>query len=371
MFCANCGEKISEGKAFCRHCGAPVGASVVDEAATRVAVPSSEAATAVQPPLEGDATLTMPPPVEAATLAIGAPASETAPLPLVAEPLKIVPPPSTTGAQPGAPFGPVPLSATQARPAPASFSTPLAPPPPPPPAGYVPGTPPAYPGYGQGQPPRKGKGGLIAGIVVAVVIVLAAAGAAAFLLLRDNGDGGTSTTAQVTTTTAAPTTTSAPTTTTVPEATTTSSEASTTTSVGETTTTDPLVQYLPAMNVVAVQLTEDDARIPVLAKQINSTAPHVPQAVHDELVTMSDKLTVALNALSALPVPPSWAEADGVLKSAAGFMGERIKATYLGIEAMYGTGKTASASAFFKQGQVARDNFRKAFQQFQAVRPGH
>ena len=80
MFCANCGEKISEGKAFCRHCGAPVGASVVDEAATRVAVPSSEAATAVQPPLEGDVTLTMPPPVEAATLAMGAPASVTGPL---------------------------------------------------------------------------------------------------------------------------------------------------------------------------------------------------------------------------------------------------------------------------------------------------
>jgi hypothetical protein len=84
---------------------------------------------------------------------------------------------------------------------------------------------------------------------------------------------------------------------------------------------------------------------------------------------MLDQLNAVVNEMSGLAVPPAFAESDGFLKDAAGFMAQRIRATFLGIEAMYKTGKTSSATKYFKDGQIARDNFRAAFQQFQATRP--
>jgi hypothetical protein len=128
-------------------------------------------------------------------------------------------------------------------------------------------------------------------------------------------------------------------------------------------------EYVAATAAVAALLAKDDVRIPVLAKEINNTAPNVPQAVHDELVTMLADLNAAVTEMSGLAVPPAFAESDGFLKAAAGFMAQRIQATYLGIEAMYNTGKVSSATKYFKEGQIARDDFRKAFQQFQATRP--
>ena len=373
VFCANCGERVSEGKAFCRHCGAPVGAALVDEAATQVAIPGSEAATAVQLPLEGDATLVNAPSAEEATLATGVVAGVGGSLPLVAEAHKIVPPPSTTGASAGAAAGPVPpASTTQARPAPASFATPFAAPPPPPPMGYAPVMPPAYPAYGQGQPPRNGRGGLIAGIVVAVVIVLAAAGVAAFFLLRD--DGGTvvvSTTVQASTTTLAAqtTTTAPPASTTTTAASTTTTLATTTTVAATTTTIDPVQQYLTATDALVQLLVTDDAQIPVLAKEINASAPHVPQAVSDELEAMEHDLTTAVTGLSALQVPAAFQVSNVALDEAASWMDQRIIATIQGVSEMRQTGKTSAGTSYFKKGQQARDKYRAALQKFQGLVP--
>jgi hypothetical protein len=167
------------------------------------------------------------------------------------------------------------------------------------------------------------------------------------------------------TSTIAPATTLAPTTTLSPS--TTVSE-STTTSVPTATSVGP-AKYVAATAAVVALLAKDDLRIPILAKQINNSAPNVPQAVHDELVAMLDQLNAAVTEMSGLAVPPAFAESDSFLKDAADFMAQRIHATILGVEAMYKTGTVASATKYFKDGQIARDNFRAAFQQFQATRP--
>jgi hypothetical protein len=84
---------------------------------------------------------------------------------------------------------------------------------------------------------------------------------------------------------------------------------------------------------------------------------------------MLDKLNAAVAELSGLAVPPAFAESDPFLKDAAGFMAQRSKATFLGIEAMYDAGTVAAGTKHFKDGQIARDNFRTAFKQFQDTRP--
>ncbi len=356
MFCSNCGEKISQGKAFCRYCGTPVGAppateagavppgdtdamsaaTVVvppegSEAATMVAAPAadeaatmvqssagSEAATIVQPPLVEDVTLVGQPAGEEPTLIKGAAAGDSGVLPPVAEARKVVPLPAADAAALAAMVGPAAPAAPPRPP-----SVPLAPPPPTPPlVGYALATPPPYLAYGRAQPPRKGRGGLIAGIAVAVVIVLAAAGVAAFLLVRDDDSSGSVTT----TVQASDTTVAAETTTTVPPASTTSTTVavSTTTSIAITTTTtlDPVVQYLTATDALVALLTDADARIPVLAQKINASAPHVPQTVDNELQAILDKLDASVTELSALPVPPVFQESHKWLDEAATCMAQ-------------------------------------------------
>jgi zinc-ribbon domain len=380
MFCSNCGEQISEGKAFCKHCGTPVGVSPVPEpgagavrsgdtvamdAATIVApgANASEAATVVAAPVADEAATVVQPPAEDVTLVKGAVAGDTGPLPPVAEARKVVPPPVTTAVS-TAPAAPAPPAAP-AGPPPA----PLSPPPAPPPlVDYALGTPPAYLARSQGQPPRRGRGGLIAGIVVAVMIVLAAAGVAAFLLLRDDGSAvpATTTVQATTSTVAAQSTTTAP----ASSTTLTTAAPSTTTSIATTSTTlDSVQQYLTATDALVQILVEDDARIPELAQQINASAPHVPQSVDDELQAMMGKLDAAVTELSALPVPGAFQASHKWLAEAAKWMGERIDATSLGVEAMWKAGTVNAGKTYFKQGQVARDNYRAALQKFQGLVP--
>ncbi len=306
-----------------------------------------------------------PPDAAEAETAVATPSDEpSAVLPGAVDVYRIVPPPVTdvaaaaavtpSGAQPG----PRTSERTAVRMAPANPPAYMQAPP-------VPSQPPSPPFLQSPPGPRRGgRGGLIAGTIIAIVILAGAAAAATILLLDDNGSD-TDTTVAHSTTTVPPTTTVAPTTT---LASSTTVSESTTTSVPTETTMGP-VKYVAVTAAVVAALAKDDARVPVLAKQINDTVPNVPQAVHDELVVMLDQLNAAVTELSGLAVPPAFAESDGFLKDAAGFMAQRIEATILGIEAMYNTGKVSSATKYFKDGQIARDNFRAAFQQFQAARP--
>lgn len=147
MFCSNCGQPLSEGKAFCKNCGAPV-------AATEVLEP-----TAVRPP-EDQPTVPIAPQQ---------------------------PPPPTFEAPPPPP------------PPPPSFQ-----PPPPVVTGYGQGRQPP-----QGPPPRSSNTGLIVGIIAAAVVVLAGIGVGTWLIVRDGSTTGTTTVMQTTTTTTGPTTTAA------------------------------------------------------------------------------------------------------------------------------------------------------------------
>ena len=333
MFCSNCGEPVAEGRAFCKSCGAPVATA----ASAAVAGAAGQAAGTGDTTVAEAATLVKGPPGadDAATLVMGgAVADDSAPLPPIAEAHKVVPPPDRSN---------------------------VAPPPPPP----------VYTGYDQLQPGpgRGGSAGLVIGIVIAVIIVLAGAGVAALLLLR-GGD----TTASVTTAQASSTTTLPPTTTTavVGSSTTATTVATSTTSgsgAGSSTTVDPVLQYLTATDSMVQLLTGDDTRIPVLADQINATAPNVPRGVYSELQVMMGKLDAAFTEMAELPVPTGFEESSKWLDEAVRQMGERIYATVQGIEAMYNTGSTSAAVGYFNQGRIARDNYRAAFQKFQESVP--
>jgi hypothetical protein len=144
MYCSNCGQPVTEGKAFCKNCGAPV------------AVPEVLEPTVARPPEDQ-------------------PTAPIAPRPSPPPPIFQAPPPP---------------------PPPASFQ-----PPPPAVTGYGQGWQPP-----PGPPPKGSNTGLIVGIIAAAVVVLAGIGVGTWLIVRDEGTTGTTTVMQ-TTTTAGPTTT--------------------------------------------------------------------------------------------------------------------------------------------------------------------
>ncbi len=375
MFCSSCGQPISEGKAFCRYCGAQVTAVAppagppADDSPTAegplddfptAETPIDQAATVVRAPDWSDArTVVVPDPSEMATTVLPPDAHEaqtaevSAVLPAVAEVKHMVPPP-VTGA--GAPY----ISSAGA--APAAEHTAIR-------------SKGAYPpdrlAYLDDEPaPRRSGRGLIAAFIIAVVIIAAAAAAATILLVSDDGGGSAGTTIPVGTTVAPGTTTTlAPeTSTTVPDTSSTDTTEASTTSSEPTGTSVSGEHYLTILGALAGMLADDDARIPELAKQINSTAPAVPQSVTTELKNMLEDLNSAVHDLSALYTPPAFTEADALLKKAAGYMRDRIQATIDGVEA-YRDGDDAAATAYFREGQTARDEFRATYEQYQLVQP--
>ncbi len=243
-------------------------------------------------------------------------------------------------------------------------------------------------GYGATwQPPApppapRSRTGLLVGIIAAVVVVLAGAGVGAYLLLRGDDTAKTTTTvvgsssttvAKSTTTGAQTTTTSAQTTTTVAGSTTTQTipDLSTSTSASTTSTTagQTLEDYLTATDAIVLLLQDDDVRIPQLATQINNTAPHVPQAVYDELQSMMGQLDATYTSLGEVFAPPEFQESNGWLLEAGTAMGTRIYATIQGIEAMWDANTVSAGTTHFDEGRVARDQYRAALQKYHDTVP--
>lgn len=284
------------------------------------------------------------------------------------------PAPTPAGAPPPAsPPGP-----PAAGPIPPALSNVTAPPPPP------------APGYGAGwQPPegpaeRKGRAGLIWGIIAAAIIVLAGAGVGVYFgFFHDVGDtakttttrvgpasttgGVTGTNGDLTTTTGGETGTTlagSSTTQTIPSLTT-STSGSTMTS----TTQVSAAEYLMAADNMVWELEYDDGRIPELATQINNTAPNVPLWVRDELSTMLGSLDMLNVELAVLELPPGYEDSDYWLNEAIIHMSNRIYATMQGVEAMWDTGKVNSANPFFDEGRSERDAYRAAMDKYYECLP--
>lgn len=327
MFCSNCGQFIEEGKAFCKACG------------SLALKPSVTGAEEVASSFADDAET---PAIEPAPTEVRAPA---------------VPPP---------PIAPIPPPVT-AVPAAA-----MIPPPPPPPVWQ----PPSGPAGG------KRRTGLIVGIVAAAIVVLAGAGVGAYFgFFRDGGDtaettttvvGSSSTANSVTTSTGGLTTsTGGQTATTMTGATTTQTIPSLTTSTsGSSTTQDLTGFYLHATDDLVAELDYDNARIPELAAEINSTAPRVPTRVRDELSSMLGSLDALNVELASLDVPAGFEDSYYWLEEAAMHMGNRIDATIQGIQAIWDAGRVSTAAnKFFDTGRVERDAYRAAMDKYYRFLP--
>ena len=341
MFCLKCGQFIEEGKAFCKNCGS-----------------------SAPKPQEGRAEQPLPP----ATADIAPPAT----VPSATAGPEPVPPPATP---------PAPSQQFAVPPQPTS------PPPPAPPQQFAPPPPSGYTrGYaGQPQPGPAGpqrRTGLIVGIVVAAVIVLAGAGLGVYFgYFRDSDDSVETTTtvvAKSTTTTGADAGISTDgssdfsaddgslvdddtsTFQMIPALDTSGGDLSgTEDSAG----TDPAMEdaeaaFWTAATNLMVELEYCDARIPVLAEQINNTIPAVPVSVRDELSTMLAELDSFVAEVAIQNVPRGAAEAYEWLSEAAMHMGNRIYATIQGIQAVWDAGMVSSqAASFFDEGRKQRDAY--------------
>lgn len=156
MFCTRCGIALADDSSFCPHCGAKVEEEAGGTSAER---------TEFIPPVEREG-FPVPPPAAETQVIDFKPAAET-------QVIGYEPPVDMTHA-----FDPEPV--VQASPAHTAeipvIETPSAP------ASYN-AVPKPVVGSRHRQPaPKKGKGGLIAGIVIAVVVIIIAAAAAAFFL---------------------------------------------------------------------------------------------------------------------------------------------------------------------------------------------
>jgi hypothetical protein len=347
MFCSNCGQAIEEGKIFCKACGTPAPGQVNAHAEELIA--SRAAAMAAVPPATEETPAAEVTPVVAATPVIEAVAPVVTPSspPTVAA---VAPPP----------------------PAPPTLAAPPPPPPPPPAPGYGAGLQPP-----QGPTARRSNTGLIWGIVAAVIVVLAGAGVGSYFAFFHDGDDTTSstttrvssssTTDGVTSTTGGQTGTTvdgANTTQTIPSLTSTTDGGPDSTDTGPGTTEALLEAYLTACENIVTELDHDDARIPVLATTINSTAPGVPVDVRDELSTMMGTLDALNVELASLDVPPGFEDSYNYLEEAIMHMGNRIYATVQAVEKMWETGNVASANSLFEEGRTERDAYRVEIQKY-------
>lgn len=251
---------------------------------------------------------------------------------------------------------------------------------PPPPTGWTPPSPPspewAVPPL---PPPRSGsKTGLIAAIAVAAVLLVGGAAAAAFLLLAPKESEGEPTkTSGVVVATSNPSQTTAGT-----SSSTQTSGSGTTATVpgfdpnGPSTTQGPgtastldAAGYLQALDALETVLVHCDARIPILADQINNTAPGVPAPVSRELESLYGDIEETRSALGEFEAPPAYQKADQLLFEAADAQQYRIDQTMKGIDAMWNQGTVAAGKPYFDEGRKARDQYRTLFAQYSAAKP--
>lgn len=139
----------------------------------------------------------------------------------------------------------------------------------------------------------------------------------------------------------------------------------TTTSSTTGVTEDPVQVYLAAAGRVASELENDDSRIPELAKIINDTIPKVPQGVRTELLAMLNGLDRLKAMMRDLVVPSPFVQAHYWLDEALAHMTRRVQATIKGVEAVWAAGKAdAKANDFFEQGRKERDAYREAMRKY-------
>lgn len=179
MICSKCGKEIADGSKFCGFCGA----STMPAAPVNPAAPIPEA-TPVAPVMPAPAApVPEAVPVAPVPETPVSPAPEAAPVTPVAEAPAAAPVPEAT---PAAPVMPTPV-------APVSAATPVTPVNPTPVAPAFQAQTPvapaqAAPAPAAKQPKKKGKGGLIAGIIAAVVVLIGG-GLVAFFLFFGNPTG--------------------------------------------------------------------------------------------------------------------------------------------------------------------------------------
>ena len=175
MICSKCGKEIADGSKFCGFCGA----STMPAAPVNPAAPIPEA-TPVAPIPEAVPVAPMAGAVPVAPVPETpvSPAPEAAPVTPAAEAPAAVPAPEAT---PVAPVNPTPV-------APVPAATPATPVNPTPVAPAFQAQTPVAPAPVAKQPKKKGKGGLIAGIIAAAVVLIGG-GLAAFFLFFGNPTG--------------------------------------------------------------------------------------------------------------------------------------------------------------------------------------
>lgn len=231
-----------------------------------------------------------------------------------------------------------------------------------------------------GAPPSRSgsRTGLIAAIAVVAVLLVGGGVAAAFLLLAPKeSDGEPTKTSGVVVVTSDPSQTGGDTT---PE--TQTSGSGTTATVpgfdpnGPVTTQGPgtgstldNAGYVHALDALETVLVHCDTRVPVLADQINNTAPGVPAPVSRELESLYGDVEETRIALGNFEAPPAYQKADQLLFEAADAMQYRIDQTMKGIDAMWNQGTVAAGKPYFDEGRRARDQYRALFAQYSAAKP--
>ena len=142
-----------------------------------------------------------------------------------------------------------------------------------------------------------------------------------------------------------------------------------TTAPSLTTTTIDVAAYEAVLTALDAVLTRSDNRIPVLADQINATAPSVPASVNRELQTLYDDIQTARGDLGRREMPPSFQRAHELIFQAADAMQYRIDQTMKGVDAMGSAGNVEASHPYFDEGRKARDRFRQLFADYKAARP--
>lgn len=239
-------------------------------------------------------------------------------------------------------------------------------PPPPPPEWAVPPPP----------PPRSGSkaGRLIVVIAIAAVLLLGGGVAAAvFLFASSESEGGrTQTSGVVVVTTLSPDV--IPTNTEVPGTATTATIPGFDPNGAATTqpATDSAADtggYLEALGGLEKVLAHCDERIPVLAAEINGSAPSVPGSVSQEIDGLYADVEEARSALSEFEAPAPYEQADQLIFEAADAMQNRIDQTSKGIDAMWNDGTVAAGTPYFEEGRKARDEYHALYNQYAAAYP--
>jgi len=127
--------------------------------------------------------------------------------------------------------------------------------------------------------------------------------------------------------------------------------------------------YVNALDNLEDALSRADDRVPILAVEINNTAPRVSKSVEEELGRLQQDVENAQSALGSHDPPQRFQRADELIFNAADEMLYRIEQTRQGINAMWYAGTVGAGTPYFDAGRVARDQFRTLFDQYRSTRP--